>query len=381
MWGILEAKKRFTFIDLLKGWALLVMIEVHVVNAFIKPELTDAFWFSILNFINGLVAPSFTFISGFAFVISSKNNLEEMRKFGKKFWKKTGRILLLFVVGYSLHMPEFSYLNIVRYASPESLVKWCNADVLQCIAFSLIVIFTARLAIKQDKAFNGFIFISTIVIMLISPIVWKIDFARFMPMPIACYFNEMHGSFFPLFPWMGFLFAGASACILYMKYRSSEREEYFINKSMLISVIAVIGATIALFFLKKQGSFEIKPDPFFFIQRLAIVLFALGLSWKYVKHFGEHASFVTDVSRESLIVYFLHLQIIYRKIWNGNNLEYYVNFNFGITELIYATLILAASMIAVAKTWGSFKAHFPRFTSAAVILTLAISVVLFFLLT
>jgi uncharacterized membrane protein len=377
----LEAKKRFTFIDLLKGWALLVMMEVHVVNAFIKPELSDAGWFSVLNFINGLVAPSFTFISGFAFIISSKNNLEEMRKFGPKFWKKLSRILLLVLIGYSLHMPEFSFQNIIKYASPENIVKWYNVDVLQCIAISLLILFFSRLLIKSDKVYNRFILFFGLGTILISPLIWNIDFALYMPMPLACYFNAVHGSFFPLFPWMGFLFAGAYACVLYMKYRNEEKEELYVDRIMWGGLAAFAVCTVVLIFLKASAAFQIKPDPFFFLQRLGLVLLALGLCWKYTKIYGEQKSFVTSISRESLLIYFLHLQVIYRKVWSGQNLEYYINFRFGIIESICATLILITSMIAVAQLWGSFKNAFPRTSTVVIRTTLTVAVILFFYLT
>lgn len=357
------------------------MIEVHVVNAFIKPELVDTGWFSILNFINGLVAPSFTFISGFAFIISSKNNLEEMRKFGPKFWKKLSRILLLILIGYSLHMPEFSFQNIVKYASYENIVKWYNVDVLQCIAISLLILFFSRLLIKSDKAYNLFILFFGLGTILISPLIWNIDFALYMPMPLACYLNAVHGSFFPLFPWMGFLFAGAYTCVLYLEYRNKDKEEFFINRITWGGIITFAVCTIAVAILKSSASFQIKPDPFFFFQRLGLVIFALGLCWKYTKIYGEKKSFVTAVSRESLFIYFLHLQVIYRKVWNGRNLEYYINFGFGIFELLCATLILITSMIAVAHLWGGFKTSFPRLSSYVSRATISIAVILFFYLT
>lgn len=60
--------------DLLRGLVIIIMIEVHVFNAFLLPELRQTGWFSVLNFINGLVAPSFLFVSGFAFQVSSGGN-------------------------------------------------------------------------------------------------------------------------------------------------------------------------------------------------------------------------------------------------------------------------------------------------------------------
>jgi uncharacterized membrane protein len=77
---VLKEKVRYTFIDLLRGWAILIMIEVHVFNAFLLPELKQSDWFDILTFINGLVAPAFLFVSGFAFAVSSNSKLDDMRR-------------------------------------------------------------------------------------------------------------------------------------------------------------------------------------------------------------------------------------------------------------------------------------------------------------
>jgi uncharacterized membrane protein len=56
-------KKRIEFIDLLRGWAVIVMIQTHVFNATFIPRLTESGFFQALRFIDGLVAPSFLFAS------------------------------------------------------------------------------------------------------------------------------------------------------------------------------------------------------------------------------------------------------------------------------------------------------------------------------
>ena len=101
----MKEKVRFIFVDFLRGWALLVMFEVHIFNVTLLPHLKDTGWFNFLNFINGLVAPSFLFISGFAFMLSTKGKVEDLRKIDYAFWKKIGRIVLIFLAGYALHLP------------------------------------------------------------------------------------------------------------------------------------------------------------------------------------------------------------------------------------------------------------------------------------
>ena len=115
-------KNRLVFIDLLRGWATIVMIEVHVFNAFLLTHIKNEAWFGWVNFVNGLVAPSFLFVAGFVFVVASDRKLEEYRTYGKAFWRQLSRIGLIWVVGYGLHLPYFSLTRTLRDSSPEQLV-------------------------------------------------------------------------------------------------------------------------------------------------------------------------------------------------------------------------------------------------------------------
>src|SRR5208337_2479961 len=102
------AKSRLSFVDLMRGLAMLVMIEVHIVNSIMNNALRSSGWFQYVNFINGLVAPVFIFISGFAFMLASQVKLEAFRQFKYDFWKQLGRIILIWFTGYMLHIPYLS---------------------------------------------------------------------------------------------------------------------------------------------------------------------------------------------------------------------------------------------------------------------------------
>ncbi len=52
LWTDLSPSKRCQWVDLLRGLAVLVMIEVHVVNTWLRLDLRPE-W---LNYVNGLVA-------------------------------------------------------------------------------------------------------------------------------------------------------------------------------------------------------------------------------------------------------------------------------------------------------------------------------------
>jgi predicted acyltransferase len=130
-------KSRLVFIDLLRGWATIVMIEVHVFNAFIIPALKGTGWFGVLNYINGLVAPSFLFVAGFVFVIASQRKLEEFRTFGKAFWRQFGGIGLIWIIAYGLHLPFFSFSRTIHETTETGWLQFYQADILHCIALGL----------------------------------------------------------------------------------------------------------------------------------------------------------------------------------------------------------------------------------------------------
>ncbi|HNX24182.1 MAG TPA: heparan-alpha-glucosaminide N-acetyltransferase domain-containing protein [Spirochaetota bacterium] len=356
----MKSKNKFFYLDLLRGWAMVIMVEVHVFNAFLRPEIKKETWFSVLNFINGMVAPSFVFIAGFAFILSSKNNINELRNYGNLFRKKLGRIGLIFFVGYLLHIPYFSMRNNFLYTDPGLLKSFYNVDVLQCIGAGILMLFISRLIIKSDRIYNTFIILSLIGFVMGAPFIWNIDFNRFLPLPVACYFNEVHGSYFPVFPWLGFLFSGAVVATFLLKARAKGVEDKFMNRLILAGIFFIIITFPLVAWLESFSWFEVKPSPLFFIQRLGVIFILLYLFRLYYKKRGERESFFLDMSRESLLVYWLHLQIIYRILFNGRSIDNMVNKSFGVIECTAATSALLILMIVVAITWGKIKKNHPE---------------------
>ena len=353
------------------------MIEVHIFNVTLLPSLKETSWFNFLDFINGLVAPSFLFISGFAFMLSTQGRVEDLRKFDYKFWRKLGRIALVFLAGYALHLPILSLRRMMNYYSPDVINSFYNVDILQCIAFGLLFLFALRLLIKSDKFFNISIIISLSAVIIFSPLIWKIDFGKFMIIPLADYFNALHGSFFPLFPWLGFLLAGAVACKYFLDARNTGKEKSYIKQLIIIGFIL---AALGHFFLSElfHISFRsIRPHPLFFLQRLGYVLMLLGACWHYAEWRNTKTSFVLDVGRESLIVYWLHLQIIYRRFWNDQSFASIFGSKFNFIEAAVSTLVLALIMIAVAKYWGAFKRKYKKTASTLTLSIVSLAIIIF----
>ena len=358
---ILKEKVRYIFIDLLRGWAILIMIEVHVFNAFLLPELKQAGWFSVLTFINGLVAPAFLFVSGFAFEVSSGSKLDDMRKFKLSFWKKLWRYFSIILIGYALHLPYYSLSKIISKATPAQLQSFYAVDVLQCIGAGLLVLFALRLIIRSDKIYLYSIIALLIIVMVISPIFWKTDFSNYFHPVIANYFNRLNDSLFPVFPWINFIFIGAVFAKYFLNFVGKQKEEKFVSGTAVTGLVMLLFGHFFYSGLFSAYLTSIIPNPVFFIERLGYIFVFASLCWYYNKWRTVRKSFVLDASRESLLIYWLHLITIYGMFWNRKSFAILIGQTLNLVESIAATLILMLVMILVAKAWGLTKMKSPKY--------------------
>lgn len=369
--------KRALFLDLLRGLVLLIMIEVHVFNELLIPSIKEEGWFYFLNFINGLVAPSFLFVSGLVFILSIQKGVDELRKFGNVFWKKIGRIFLILISGYSLHLPHFSLSKIINNPTQQVLNNLFTVDVLQCIAVGLLFLLFARMVFKNENLFYSFVAGSLLAVLLLSPIAWKTDFTKVLPLGIASYFNRMNGSLFPVLPWFNFLLTGALVSKFYVRASDKNDEKKFVKNLLLFGMIAFAVSFILLNYCPHLVRRDIIPNPFFFLERLGVVLTLLAGCWFLGEKSTKHVGFILDVSRESLLVYWLHLQLIYRYIFGGESLVSMYGNKLSLMEAIIVTIILAVLMILAAKGWGWVKSKYPMIARRIVFALVAVGIILF----
>ena len=359
----MKEKVRYTFIDLLRGWAIILMIEPHVFNTFLLPELKQTGWFIIVTFFNGLIAPAFLFVSGFVFEISSGSKLDDMRKFKLPFWKKLWRIISIILIGYALHLPYKSLSKIVNKATPEQLQQFYAVDVLQCIGVGLLVLFALRLIIRSDKIYHYTLIVLTIVVTAVSPIFWKAEFTNYLHPVFANYFNRLNGSLFPVFPWLNFILVGAIFSKYFLNAATNNKEQKFIKATTFAGIIMLFSGHLFYSGLFPDFLTSIIPNPVFFMERLGYVLFFASLCWYYANWRKTKRSFVIDASRESLLIYWLHLLLIYSVIWKNRNFAEFLGPTLNVWESIVATVLLMVLMILVAILWSRTKIKFPNYAT------------------
>lgn len=359
----IATKRRIEYIDLLRGWAVIVMIQTHVFNATLTGEITGSGFFEVIKFIDGLVAPSFLFASGLAYAVTTRRKIADYLSFGRPLFKQLWRLLLILLIGYTLHIPKFSYFHLRWVAGERAWQVFFQVDVLHCIAVSLLFLQILLLILRRENRLYTTLVGIVCAVLFATPVMWGIDFWTVMPVPVAEYMNGLHNSLFPLFPWSVFLFAGSITGWLYLK--AKDREGHGETKAVpsFMRSAAVFGAVLVV------ASFVLRPvesavyptydywrfSPSFVLLRIGLVLLLCAAMFAFERLKGvSPASVVTLIGRESLIVYVAHLTIVYGNFGRFNFHDRVGN-AFGYPEALLATLILMAMMYMLARVWSTIK--------------------------
>jgi uncharacterized membrane protein YcfT len=317
--GVSDSKDRISWVDVARGIAVLWMIETHVCNAFLADSLKQTPFFARLNYLNGLVAPTFLTVSGYLLGLAI---LRKRGVFPSRFWL---RLLGIFGWGYALHFPVQSLLS-GDWSS--ALSSGCVVDVLQCLAVSqalFVVCARAGRPLLGAAVLTGFF-------VLAAPSAYRFTD---LPIPIQGYLNPSTGALFPLFPWAGFVGLGVVAGL--------------IQKSSVWWVYAFAGFVF--------GFLLPKPEPFtgaslpFFCERLGWVCLGLGL----LQGIGGNRfpSLLHETGRRSLLMYVGHLVVMGMiwGIWQRSG---------GVGIGVWAAVVFWVGLVGSLILWGRFWERIKR---------------------
>jgi hypothetical protein len=173
----------------------------------------------------------------------------------------------------------------------------------------------------------------------------------------------LNGSLFPVFPWLNFILVGAIFAKYFLDAASKGKEEKFIKATTFTGIIMLLSGHLFYSGLFPGSLTSILPNPVFFIERLGYVLVFAAICWYFAYWRKTQKSFVIDASRESLLIYWLHLVIIYSVVWKNNSLASLIGSTLNVWESIAVTLVLMVLMVLVAKLWSWTKIKFPNYAT------------------
>ncbi len=280
---------RLGWLDAARGLAVVGMLETHAVNSFLAPDWAAKGFFRELNFYNGLVAPSFLLIAGYAQGLSARRSAEKPRQ--PFSWRRLGRLGWIATLGYALHIP-WARLTQGDF-SPAFWREWCAGDILQVMAVSLAALLVLGHWCRKwaDAAVLALLAAS---LALSIP---SVNLHTGLPL-VDGYFAWDGSSLFTLLPWLGF---AASGFLLSRLHTAPQR-------TWLLCAAASAG--LAWLGERCMPYPFVGAHPWFFIMRLGWLLAPgtlLALAWRR----WQPPAWLQLAGRHSLFIYAGHLALIH----------------------------------------------------------------------
>jgi Acyltransferase family len=363
-----------------RGISVLFMIEAHVSNSTILESIHQTKAFHYLDLFHGSISASFIFIAGFAFALTLEKKWDDFLSGKTVLFLQIRRLLFIVALGYWLHVPYWSWSKMTRL-NENDLIRFLRADVLMCIAISLLISLLLALVIRNKKILVYFLAALGITIVLVTPPLYLIDARKYLPLWLADYVNNRYKSLFPLFSWSAYSFLGTFFGYVYLKIKESGKEKILFTVMGISGVIMIVSA-FALFYV--PWSYYAYTDvarasPRHFMMRLGMVFFMLTMTWLYEQKRKPEKSLMSILGQESLFIYGFHLLIVYGSQFTPHNLAADVGKTLTYLPSFALTLLVIIISSLLAVGWHYWKKNYPKSAKLSFYTLCAIYFAVFFI--
>lgn len=336
-------KIRLYFLDALRAFAILMMLQGHFVDTLLAVEYRDLDnpVFSLWSFMRGLTAPVFFTVTGIVFVFLL---LKERKPLGEHVRVRKGirRAFMLLALGYLLKWNLFAVLTF-NFHNYHFAV-----DVLHVIGLGLLLLIGVYAAHRTwgipYPIASG---VLGVLIFLLFPVVDALNWSE-APRLLANYFTMKHGSTFNIFPWLGYtMIGGVIGSVAH--YRTAWFKKWWMPIILLSGGLWLHFSTFTIFsnlsqILASELSAKWLENQYIFwrLGHVFIVL-AVFIFLEQVLRKGFHALFL-KIGSETLTIYGGHYVVLYGT-WFGVGLSQLWYRQLNPTEVVFGALLFEASFI------------------------------------
>jgi uncharacterized membrane protein len=333
----------------MRAFAVIMMIQGHTIDTFLADEYRtmDSIGYSIWHTMRGFTAPIFMFTAGLIFTYLLKSDHYDFLK-NPRIKKGLKRGLLLIGIGYLLRYPTYKIFDFSNVGQSQWNIFFA-VDALHLIGFGiLVIIFSVFLAKRAHINLNLIIYSIVLFLLLFSPMVNKIEWNNFLPQYLSSYLTNSYGSLFPLFPWLVYVLVGA----LLGNYLYRNDGIFF--KKRFSFTLTVLGSSFilgALAFFSLEYTFEGEMSHWFYANgiiflRVGYVILINGIIAFIVRKFNSMSSLIKETGKKTLLLYVLHVVILYGCAFFPGFYSYYAK-SFTPIETTISVLLMVGVMLSV----------------------------------
>lgn len=303
------APGRRTYLDVLRGVAVLVMIEAHVIDSWtrVADRRSRAFGESLI--LGGFGAPIFLFLAGAAVAMSAGARARRTGDTGAAVRAVQRRGLEIFLLAF-----VFRFQSFVLSQSPAwAMLK---VDILNIMGPSIILAATLWGVVRTARARIIAFAVATLAIVWCTPFIRNAASLAVLSDSLEGYLRPIPNlTNFTFFPWMAFVTAGALTGVILDAARTLEadrRVNLGLGAAGLLMAFAAYQASFLPPLPGVHSRFWTTSASFFFI-RLGLIVAAVGLAylWEQRPTAGRRWSPLQVLGRSSLFVYWIHVELVY----------------------------------------------------------------------
>lgn len=353
----LNAPSRLVAVDIVRVSAMVLMVQGHTLDVLLTPAYQFTPWYNYWLFCRGFTAPMFMALSGFGFALATLRRWEDHLQFGPAAAKRLRRFAFFVLLGYSMRIPVHS-LRDLRWASPDAWQVFLQVDVLQTIGFTLIALQLLVLVLRTPRRLAAFTGMLGLLVAFTAPLAWRSPFLNSLPLAVKSAVIGSTGSLFPLMPWSAYIFLGATLGIGYVEVGQSTPS--LLRKAIPFGLL-LLASGIGLERLSRHiyGQANFWPTtPHLFIARIGFVTAALGLATFVERWLPVSPQTMRSLAEESLLVYFVHVVILYGSCWNSG-IKPYIGSTMGLAHAYLLVIGLVSVMLIMALYWNRAKKDYP----------------------
>ncbi|WP_417370027.1 heparan-alpha-glucosaminide N-acetyltransferase domain-containing protein [Gelidibacter japonicus] len=326
---------RLYFIDAVRAFAILMMLQGHFVDTLLNPIYRDDSYtaYTVWSYFRGITAPVFFTISGLVFLYLL---LKAHAKGSDKLRLRKGatRAVMLIGIGYALRIPFFSWLK----GSFDTY--FLVIDVLQCIGLSLLLLIGLYLLCRRNSYILSVVLLSVGCVIFVTEPLYRNLTLENVPLVFANYLSKSNGSVFTMLPWFGYVAFGGFFATLF--FRNSQKK-YF--KQITVTAFFVLGVVLLqystlilqkLFDITNIELFERSANYNYLFLRLGNVLVYFGFFYLLERFMKQ--SIVTRIGETTLNIYIVHFIIIYGS-FTGIGLKHFYYKSLEPWEAVFGALL------------------------------------------
>lgn len=335
----MPSKSRIYFLDALRAFAILMMLQGHFISGLLDTSTLDTthwayrFWI----YCRGFTAPVFFTISGwiFSFLLLKEEN-EGLNPRIKKGIKR-GVELLIWGYFLRLNLPSLLWGSINN--------SFTQPDVLHIIGLSIGFILLLYTGLRFLKNYLAWIFLTTgLILFLLEPAYSQLNLDS-LPKFIAAYLIKGYGGVFYLLPWLGYVFIGSSLAFFFnTRYARFKR---WILPSALLGLFLIftssllfnlIGDVLHLSLFKRvaQNNFLFIRLGDFFLLLSFFMLFQSGFQNKLWRFLGTN----------TLGLYIVHYFILYGSLTGWGLYKFYAH-QLSLGETLFGLILFLSGCIGL----------------------------------